>query len=144
MATKSPQELYDERVKRTLDAAAGRVPDRVPVFGPYQKYPYSFAGLTFKEAMNDYAAARAACHKFVDYFQPDLDFGPIFAYPARAMEILGWKAFKWPGHGLADDAMYQYVDGEYMKAEEYDEFVQDPSDFMLRTWAPRQFSALEG
>ena len=40
--------------------------------------------------------------------------------------------------------MYQYVDGEYMKAEEYDDFIQDPSDFMLRTWAPRQFTALEG
>ena len=144
MATKSPQQLYDERVKRTLDAAACRVPDRVPIFGPYQKYPYSFAGVTFKQAMNDYAVAREACHKFVDYFQPDLDFGPIFAYPAKAMEILGWKAFKWPGHGLEDNAMYQYVDGEYMKAEEYDEFIRDPSDFMLRSWAPRQFSALEG
>ncbi len=144
MAKKSPQELYDERVKRTLDAAAMRVPDRVPVFGPYQKYPYAFAGVTLQQAMNDYACARMACHKFLDYFQPDLDFGPIFAYPAKAMDILGWKAFKWPGHGLAEDNMYQYVDGEYMKAEEYDEFIRDPSDFMLRTWAPRQFSALEG
>jgi hypothetical protein len=144
MPQKSPQEMYDERVKRTLDAAALRVPDRVPVFGPYQKYPYAFAGLSFKDAMNDYAKARAACHKFLDYFQPDLDFGPVFAYPAPAMETLGWKAFKWPGHGLGDNVMYQYVDGEYMKAEEYDEFIYDPSDFMLRKWAPRQFTALEG
>ena len=56
----------------------------------------------------------------------------------------GWNAFKWPGHGLGDDNMYQYVDGEYMKAEEYDEFICDPSDFMLRKWAPRQFKALAG
>ncbi|HVP19726.1 MAG TPA: uroporphyrinogen decarboxylase family protein [Spirochaetia bacterium] len=144
MPEKSPQQLYDERMKRVLDAAALRVPDRVPVFGPYQKYPYAFAGVTLKQAMNDYECARTVCHKFVDHFQPDLDFGPIFTYPAPAMDILGWKAFAWPGHGLGDDIMYQYVDGEYMKAEEYDEFIQDPSDFMLRTWAPRQFSALEG
>jgi hypothetical protein len=144
MAQKSPQQLYDERLKRVLDAAAGRVPDRVPVFGPYQKYPYVFAGLSFQKAMNDYAAARAACHKFLDYFQPDVDFGPIFAYPAPAMETLGWKAFKWPGHGLSENAMYQYVDAEFMKAEEYDDFIHDPSDFLLRTWAPRQFSALAG
>ena len=144
MSEKSPQELYDSRLKRVLDAATLKVPDRVPVFGPYQKYPYAFAGVTFKEALNDYALAREACHKFVDYFQPDLDFGPIFAYPAKAMEILGWKAFKWPGHGLPDDVMYQYVEGEYMKAEEYDEFIFDPSDFMLRKWAPRQFSSMAG
>jgi hypothetical protein len=60
------------------------------------------------------------------------------------METLGWKAFKWPGHGLGDDTMYQYVEGEYMSADEYDEFVFDPSDFMMRKWAPRQFTALEG
>jgi hypothetical protein len=144
MAEKSPEKLYEERQKRVLDAAAMRVPDRVPVFGPYQKYPYNFGGITLKQAMNDYDAARAACHKFVDYFQPDVDFGPILAYPARAMETLGYKAFKWPGHGLPDDTIYQYMDAEFMKAEEYDDFINDPSDFLMRTWAPRQFSALEG
>lgn len=142
--SKSPEELYQERVKRVLDTAALRIPDRVPVFGPYQKYPYTFGGITFREAMNDYAAAREACHKFVDYFQPDLDFGPIFAYPAKPMETLGWNAFKWPGHGLGEDTMYQYIEGEYMSDDEYDEFIFDPSDFMLRKWAPRQFKALEG
>jgi hypothetical protein len=144
MSEKSPQELYNERIKRAVDAATLQVPDRVPVFGPYQKYPYMFAGVTLKDAMNDYALARQACHKFVDYFQPDLDFGPIFAYPAKPMETLGWNAFKWPGHGLGDDTMYQYVEGEYMSDDEYDEFIFDPSDFMLRKWAPRQFKALEG
>jgi hypothetical protein len=144
MSEKSPQELYDERIKRALDAAALRVPDRVPVFGPYQKYPYAFAGVTMKQAMYDYACAREAWHKFTDYFEPDLLFGPILAYPARGMDILGWKAFKWPGHGVGDDVIYQYVEGEYMQAEEYDEFISDPSDFMLRKWAPRQFKALEG
>lgn len=144
MTEKSPQELHDERLKRALDAATLKVPDRVPVFGPYQKYPYTFGGLTFKQAMNDYDLARQACHKFVDYFQPDLDFGPIFAYPAKAMDLFGWKAFKWPGQDLADDVMYQYVEGEYMTADEYDEFIFDPSDFMQRKWAPRQFSSMEG
>ena len=79
MTDKSPQELHDERLKRALDAATLKVPDRVPVFGPYQKYPYTFAGVTFKDAMNDYALAREACHKFLDYFQPDLDFFPVIA-----------------------------------------------------------------
>ena len=144
MAEKSPQDLMAERQQRVLDVAALKKPDRVPVFGPYQKYPYGFAGVSFKDAMNDYALARAACHQFVDYFQPDLDFGPIFAYPAKAMELLGWNAFKWPGHGLGDDVMYQYVEGEYMTADEYDEFIYDPSDFMMRKWAPRQFASMKG
>ncbi len=141
--TKTPEELYQERVKRVLDVVQLKTPDRVPVFGPYQLFPYTFGGVTLKEAMNDYAKAREACHKFVDEFQPDIDFGPILAYPAEPMETLGLKWFKWPGHGLGDHVMYQYVEGEYMTAEEYDEFIADPSDFMLTKWVPRSFKGLE-
>jgi len=144
MSEKSPQELYQERVKRCLDVAALKVPDRVPVFGPYQLYPYTFAGVTLKDAMNDYALAREACHKFQDYFQPDLDFGPILAYPAPAMELLNIKWFKWPGHGLGNHTMYQYVDSENMTAEEYDEFIEDPSHFIMSKWMPRSFPPLQG
>ncbi len=139
-----PSEAYAQRIARVRDAVALRPTDRVPVFGPYQKYVYTHAGLTMREAMTDYVAARAACHQFQDRFRPDLDFGPILAYPARPMETLGYRAFRWPGHGLPDDAMYQYVEGEYMTAAKYDDFINDPSDFMFRTWAPRQFEALAG
>lgn len=142
--TKSPEELYQERVKRVKDVIQLKTPDRVPVFGPHQLYPYTFGGVTLKEAMYDYAKARAACHKFVDEFQPDLDFGPILAYPAKPMETLGLKYLKWPGKGLDDHVIYQYVEGEYMQDTEYDEFIKDPSDFMLTKWVPRTFSGLEG
>lgn len=141
---KSPEQLYQERVKRVLDVVQLKEPDRVPIFGPYEAFPYYWAGVTIKEVMNDYARAREACHKFVDEFQPDLDFGPILAYPAKPMETLGIKWFKWAGHGLGDNVMYQYVEGEYMKADEYDEFLYDPAHFMTTKWLPRSFAGLEG
>lgn len=141
---KSPEVMYQERVKRVLDVVQLKAPDRVPILGPYQAFPYYWAGVSIKEAMNDYAVARAACHKFVDDFQPDADFGPILAYPAKPMETLGIKWFKWAGHGLPDNVMYQFMEGEYMKADEYDEFLYDPSHFMTTKWLPRSFSALEG
>jgi hypothetical protein len=144
MSEKSPEELYAERVKRVLDVAALRVPDRVPVFGPHQLYPYTFAGVTFKDAMNDYALAREAAQKFQDYFQFDLDFGPILAYPAPAMEMLDISWFRWPGHGLGDHVMYQYIESENMTADEYDEFLYDPSHFLMSKWIPRSFPPLAG
>jgi hypothetical protein len=144
VSEKSPEELYAERVKRVLDVAALRVPDRVPVFGPHQLYPYTFAGVTFKDAMNDYALAREAAHKFQDYFQFDLDFGPILAYPAPAMEMLDISWFKWAGHGLDDNVMYQYMESENMTADEYDEFLYDPSHFIMSKWLPRSFPPLAG
>ncbi|TFG61081.1 MAG: hypothetical protein E4H36_11005 [Spirochaetales bacterium] len=144
MAEKSPEQLYNERVKRCLDVAALKDIDRVPVFGPYQLYPYTFAGVTFKDAMNDYALAGKACHKFQDHFQPDLDFGPVLAYPAPAMKLLDIAWFKWAGHGLGDHVMYQYLEKENMTADEYDEFIYDPSHFMLSKWMPRSFPPLKG
>jgi uroporphyrinogen-III decarboxylase len=38
---------------------------------------------------------------------------------------------------------YQYIEGEYMKADEYDAFLFDPSGFMLRMYWPRVSGALE-
>lgn len=141
--TKTAEELYAERRQRILDAIALREPDRVPIVGPYQLFPYEYAGVTFKDAMEDYALAREACHKFVDDFEPDADFGPIFAYPSKPMETLGIKWFKWAGHGLPDNTMYQFIEGEYMTADEYDEFLYDPSHFLASKWLPRSFEALE-
>ncbi|MCC6224655.1 MAG: hypothetical protein IT201_14320 [Thermoleophilia bacterium] len=144
VATKTAEDLYQERVQRILDCVALKEPDRVPIFGPYELFPYQFAGVTFKDAMNDFALARQACHTFLDEFQPDADFGPILAYPAKAMSMLDVKWFRWPGNGLDDNTMYQFVEGEYMTADEYDEFLYDPSHFMVSKWLPRSFGALEG
>jgi hypothetical protein len=40
--------------------------------------------------------------------------------------------------------MYQYMDSELMKADEYDEFIEDPSHFMMSKWMPRSFPPLGG
>jgi uroporphyrinogen-III decarboxylase len=47
---------------------------------------------------------------------------------------------KWPGHGLKDEVTtYQFVEGEYMKADEYDHLLRDPSDFAFRVQMPRLY-----
>ena len=59
-ATITVEQLYAERLARVKAAAACQPVDQVPVFGPFQKYPYQFAGVKFVDAMNDYALAREA------------------------------------------------------------------------------------
>jgi uroporphyrinogen-III decarboxylase len=45
---------------------------------------------------------------------------------------------KWPGHGLAPHMpSYQFVEAEYMKADEYDALLTDPLDFAIRYYTPR-------
>jgi hypothetical protein len=49
----------------------------------------------------------------------------------------------WPGHGSRINALHQFVENEYMKAEEYDRYLNDPADFNIRFRLPRFFGLLQ-
>lgn len=134
---KTSEELYKERLKRVQDAIALKKPDRVPLVPVMEAFPIFYAGITLKEAMNDYDKATKAFDKFNADFEPDLVWGPITMYPAKVLERLDHQLLRWPGHGLPDNKMYQFVEGEHMKADEYDEFIYDPTHFILTKYLPR-------
>ena len=68
---------------------------------------------------------------------------PLFS-PSRVLDLIDYKFYAWPGHGLSDDAKgYQFLDGEYMKADEYGAFLRDPSGFFMRTYLPRTFGVFK-
>ena len=51
---------------------------------------------------------------------------------------------KWPGHGVGIDQSMQAVETELMKADEYEDLLDDPSDFMIRKVLPRGAANLAG
>jgi uroporphyrinogen-III decarboxylase len=135
---------YRERVNRLIRCIQLKVPDRVPCMLPTGFFPVHYAGITLETAIYDYAELRKAWLKFIHEFDMDLYAGPSTVLPGRVLEGLGFKQYRWPGYGL-DSAVssYQYLEGEYMKADEYDALINDPSDFWMRVHLPRIFSALE-
>lgn len=139
-------ESYAERVKRMSDAIAVKQPDRVPVFVPQQLFPARYAGISLKEAFYDRDKWLAANEKFIVEVKPDTFFflGAGVMTPGSVYEALGFRQQKWPGFNLGDDVPFQFVEDEYMKAEEYDHFLDDPSDFLIRVYLPRTNSALAG
>ncbi len=143
---KTPAELLDERNKRINDAIALKTPDRVPIAMLQQVFPARYTGMVLEEAFTDPDKWLAANEKTIVDFEPDMFFslGAGVIIPGRVLEALGSKQFLWPGHGVGSNTPHQYVEGEYMKAEEYDAFLDDPSDFLIRTYIPRSNSALEG
>ncbi len=73
------------------------------------------------------------------------DFTPTNGmFAADGYAALGTTQLRWPGGDLPDDASFQFVEGEYMKAEEYDEFLADPNGFTLTKIFPRIASGLQG
>lgn len=136
--------LYQERLKRIEDAIQLKVPDRVPFLPSVHFFPTNYCGMNAREAMYDYDRAGAAWKKYTLDFQPDLFSNPYHKTAlGRLMDALDSRQFKWPGHGVSPEHSFQFVEGEHMKAEEYEEYLFDPSDFMLRTYLPRVAGALE-
>ena len=119
-------------------------PDRVPCILPAGMYAASHAGTNLGKVMYDYDELRRAWLKFLDEFDGDTYTGPGLVPPGRALEVLDYKLYKWPGHGLSPETLsYQAVEGEWMKADEYDALIKDPSNFWLRTYLPRVFGAFK-
>ncbi len=120
-----------------------RLPDRVPLFPIIGFFPAYYASLTPRDLMYDYDKLSLAYKKYVLDFEPDAHLGALGAPPGRSFDILDYKLYKWPGHGVAPQHSYQAVEGEYMRAEEYDILIQDPSHFFHTVFLPRIFGALE-
>jgi hypothetical protein len=140
------EKYYKERALRQVKAMMCEEPDRVPVSLPTGNYPAYYVGSDFKTMMYDYQACVDAWRKFMIDFYEDMDsfMGPGFVHSGRVLDIMDCKNFTWPGHGLGDDVnTYQFVEAEYMKADEYDTFLKDPSDFGFRVITPRIVGAAE-
>ncbi|HSW58462.1 MAG TPA: uroporphyrinogen decarboxylase family protein [Dehalococcoidales bacterium] len=137
---------YKMRLKRQIDAYNVEEPDRVPVSINIDAMPMYEFGLDYNTGIHDYDKMRQAYNAFNDKYAKVLEYyaSPPIMFPAKVYEILDYKLYAWPGHGLAlNGEGYQFVEGEYMKASEYDDFIRDPSDFWIRTYLPRCFGAFE-
>ena len=140
---KTAEELYREREKRVLDAVALEKPDRVPLMVMFSFFPARYSGMTVREVMYDPEKLWAAHWKTMTEFEPDMDQNPFgLRFLGPLLESLDFRQLKWPGHGVGDTFSYQFVEGEYMGADEYDHFLFDPTDFMIRRYWPRVFGAL--
>src|SRR5512142_2040886 len=92
--------------------------------------------------MYDYDKTIAAWKKFILDFQPDAHGGCVAPGPGPMFDILDYKLYSWPGHGVAPTHSYQAIEGEYMKADEYDAFIAERAYFSSNVYPPRVYGAL--
>jgi uroporphyrinogen-III decarboxylase len=131
----SARQTYREHVQMVIDAIQLKKPKRVPVNTSAGYYVGKYSGLTKKESMYEYEKVAAAILKYHEDFRPDFQTGSVA--PARVFEKLGLKLVDWPGGGLADDTPWQYLEAEYMAADEYDALIAEPEAFFRRSLLPR-------
>ncbi|MFC2039041.1 uroporphyrinogen decarboxylase family protein [Chloroflexota bacterium] len=139
---KNIPQLIAEREKRVKDAIELRQPDRVPVMLNTGVFAARYAGLKASSLYYDQVAYREACKKTLLDFEPD---STMVAGPSNSglvMELIDDRNYKWPGYNLPDDLSFQFVEDEYMKADEYDLLLDDPGDFVMRYYLPRVYGLM--
>jgi hypothetical protein len=136
------EKKYKERALRFIQAYRVEKPDRVPVSLPVSNWPAYLAGMDLHTVCYDYGKIKDAWIKFHQQFDPDLAVSPFLVLPGRIYDLMDYKLYSWPGHGIPRSASgIQFVEGEYMMEDEYDLLIKDPSDFWMRTYIPRVFGA---
>ena len=134
---------YKERVTIIRDAVEmKKVPYRVPVNPMIGEYALRYHGLTPYDLMYNQEKAFDALLKFDMEFHSDVA-SVRFGLSGTLFDILDYRLMKWPGRGLPKESGYQVIEREYMTADEYPHLLSDPSDFLMRKFAPRIFGSMK-
>jgi hypothetical protein len=134
---------YQARVGRLIKVIKMEEPDRIPLNQAPGAFPAYYRGGNLKEHMYEFDKMKSDFIKFYHDFDMDFSMAPL-TWPGKLFEILDFKLMQWPGHGVPKNgSFFQYVEGIYMNADEYDELLYNTNDFYLRKLLPRIAGTLE-
>ncbi len=128
--------LFDERLGRYQAAVALEPTDRVPIAPGSNYFAEVYSGNTNQETIYDSEKWLQAevdfCRAFpeVDVLRDNRIYGPLF-------DAVGLKTYKLPGRDLPPRNQFQFVEEEYMKADEYGLLINNPVEFLFDRWLPR-------
>jgi hypothetical protein len=128
---------YVERDNRVNEAIAMKIPDRVPIQLFVGYFAGRYCGIPFSSVYYDAEKWRAANIKTITELEPDVYWAQTASVSGKALEILGPLQIRWPGFGVSPNSSHQMIELEPMKAEDYEAFLSDPSDYIVRTFLPR-------
>jgi uroporphyrinogen-III decarboxylase len=134
---------YQERVRRFLDVVRLKVPDRVPTVMMPGGFVATYGGISPADTFYDADKAARATLKYLEDFRPEYLLVGSEMPMGKVFDILGYKLYRWPGGNLPDNLPFQFVEGEYMPASDYDELIRNPEGYALRRYYPRIFENLK-
>ena len=139
--SKKMERLYAERLKRYVTAMRNGKPDRIPIRPFVAEFTAKYAGYTCQEVTHDYEKAFAAARKCAADFDWDAVVGNMVYVWTGLTQAIGLKYYAVPGIDLSPDTGFQYREPSeeqaFMKPNEYDQLIEDPTGFLFNVWLPR-------
>lgn len=133
---------YRQRVQRFVDIVDLKEPDEIPTVMMAGGFVARYGGISLADTFYDIEKSTRANEKFMEDFRPQY-FLPGGGIPlGKVLDVLGYRLYKWPGRDLPEDTPFQFVEGEYMPPEDYDELIRNPEGYVLRRYYPRIFESM--
>ncbi len=135
------EKLYRERLRRYVTAMRNEKPDRVPIRPFVAEFTSRYAGFTAQQVTHDYELAFAAARKCAADYDWDAVVANMVYVWTGLTQAIGLKYYGVPGVDIPADVGFQYreppPDEAWMRAEEYDQLIDDPTGFLMNVWLPR-------
>ncbi len=133
--------LYRQRLNRYLTAMRNEKPDMVPIRPFVAEFTAKYAGFTCQEVTHDYNKAFIAARKCAADFDWDATVSNMVYVWTGLTQAIGLVYYGVPGIDVPPDTGFQYrepsEDKAFMKPDEYDALIDDPTAFLYNTWLPR-------
>lgn len=135
------EQLYQERFRRYITALRNEKPDSVPIRPFVAEFTARYAGYTAQQVTHDYELAFAAARKCAADFDWDAVVSNMVYVWTGLTQAVGLKYYGVPGIDLLPDVGFQYrepsADQAWMRPDEYDQLIDDPTGFLFNVWLPR-------
>lgn len=136
------EKRYKESFARYVIAMNNGKPDRVPIRIFAAEFVAKYSGYTIQEITHQYEKAFDATIKCASDFEWDATVINMVYVWAGLVDSLGLKYYKIPGIGLDENTGFQYLEPSeeedaYMKADEYDLLIENPTMYLANVWIPR-------
>ncbi len=139
--TKDTEKLYAERLKRYVAAMRNEKPDRIPIRPFVAEFTAKYAGYTCQQVAHDYEKAFAAACKCAADFDWDAVVANMVYVWTGLTQAIGLTYYGVPGIDVPPDRGFQYreppEEKAFMKPDEYDQLIEDPTGFLFNVWLPR-------
>ena len=136
------KELYNQRLGRFQAAIAMEPLDRIPLTMNANYVAEKTSGYTFQQLMYDPHAWAQSAFNFAKLY-PELDaFYPSFQWMVPN-DVVNSRLWRIPGRDISPNSIQQFVENEYMKADEYRMFIDDPIGYRMNVYLPRIYGELE-
>jgi hypothetical protein len=135
------EQLYTERLNRYVTAMRNEKPDRIPIRPFVAEFTAKYAGYTCQEVVHDFEKAFVAARKCAADFGWDAVVANMVYVWTGLAQAAGLRYYGIPGIHISPNVGFNYIEppegGAFMKSDEYDALIDDPTAFLYNVWLPR-------